>query len=112
MNATSSAAMKRVRERRAGAIILVLLIVSFIAGRAGVAATMAEPSHFVVGAVPEAIPPLELSDPKQTVRGVSADFAQQIASALQRPLEWRTYPNRTAMIEELGGHEIDAATNA
>jgi two-component system sensor histidine kinase EvgS len=73
---------------------------------------MAEPSHFVVGAVPEAIPPLELSDPRQTVRGVSADFAQQIASALQRPLEWRTYPNRTAMIEALRRHEIDAATSA
>jgi two-component system, NarL family, sensor histidine kinase EvgS len=114
MKATGSDAVKRIGARDPGALRLGILIVSFVelAVSSVFAATTPDPGHFVVGAAPGAIPPLELNDSRQTIQGVSADFAQQIASALQRPLEWRTYPNRTAMIRALRRHEIDAATSA
>src|SRR5471032_3634185 len=70
---------------------------------------------FIVGAVPGALPPMEMSDPDESglgVRGVSADFAQRVAIALQRPLEWRTFPDRSAMLDALRHHRIDAATSA
>jgi two-component system sensor histidine kinase EvgS len=114
MKAASSAVMKRMGARGLGALISGLLIVSIVAPSVKdvYAATTPDPRHLVIGAVPGAIPPLELNDSRQIVQGVSADFAQQISSALQRPLEWRTYPDRTAMIRALRHHEIDAATSA
>jgi two-component system sensor histidine kinase EvgS len=51
-------------------------------------------------------------EPDASMRGVSADFAQRVALLLQRPLEWRTFPNRVAMIDALRAHRIDAATSA
>jgi two-component system sensor histidine kinase EvgS len=75
----------------------------------------ATPKPFIVGAVVGAIPPMEMSDPNESgiaVRGVSADFAQRVASALQRPLEWQTFSDRAAMIDALRNHRIDAATSA
>ena len=80
-----------------------------------IAVNAATPKPFIVGAVPGALPPMEMNDPDDSssgVRGVSADFAQRVAIALQRPLEWRTFPDRSAMLDALRHHRIDAATSA
>jgi two-component system sensor histidine kinase EvgS len=80
-----------------------------------VAVNAATPRPFIVGAVPGALPPMEMSDPDESglgVRGVSADFAQRVAIALQRPLEWRAFPDRSAMLDALRHHRIDTATSA
>src|SRR5471032_1861553 len=80
-----------------------------------VAVNASTPRPFIVGAVPGALPPMEMSDPDESglgVRGVSADFAQRVAIALQRPLEWRTFPDRSAMLDALRHHRIDTATSA
>ena len=80
-----------------------------------IAANAAPPKPFIVGAVPGALPPMEMNDPDEPglgIRGVSADFAQRVAIALQRPLEWRTFPDRSAMLDALRHHRIDAATSA
>ncbi|MFT4503662.1 ATP-binding protein [Caballeronia sp. 15711] len=80
-----------------------------------IAVNAATPRPFIVGAVPGALPPMEMNDPDDSalrVRGVSADFAQRVAIALQRPLEWRTFPDRPAMMDALRHHRIDAATSA
>jgi two-component system sensor histidine kinase EvgS len=80
-----------------------------------VAVNAATPKPFIVGAVPGALPPMEMNDPDESgpgVSGVSADFAQRVAIALQRPLEWRTFPDRSAMMDALRHHRIDAATSA
>jgi len=58
---------------------------------------------------------MEMKEPDESgivVRGVSADFAQRVAGALQRPLEWRTFADRAAMIDALRHHQIDAVTSA
>ncbi len=73
------------------------------------------PKPFIVGAVPGALPPMEMRAPNESgdaVRGVSVDFAQRVASALQRPLAWQTFADRAAMIDALRHHRIDAATSA
>jgi two-component system, NarL family, sensor histidine kinase EvgS len=80
-----------------------------------IAVNAATPKPFIVGAVPGALPPMEMNDPDDAgldVRGVSADFAQRVAIALQRPLEWRTFPDRPAMMDALRHHRIDAAPSA
>ncbi|KQR76655.1 hypothetical protein ASG35_16670 [Burkholderia sp. Leaf177] len=69
----------------------------------------------VVGVIPGALPPMEMSnpnDPDNAVRGVSADFAQRIAGALQRTVQWQAFADRAAMIEALRQHRIDVATSA
>ena len=71
-----------------------------------------------MGAVPGAVPPLDLSAPPASagaspaVRGISADFAREIAQSLGLALRWRVYPDRPAMIAALARGEIDAATTA
>jgi two-component system sensor histidine kinase EvgS len=58
---------------------------------------------------------MEMSNPNESensVRGVSADFAQRIASALQRPIQWQTFADRSTMIDALRQHRIDATTSA
>ena len=80
-----------------------------------IATNAATPKPFIVGAVPGAVPPMEMNDPDESssgVRGVSADFAQRVAIALQRPLQWRIFPDRSAMLDALRRHRIDAATSA
>jgi two-component system, NarL family, sensor histidine kinase EvgS len=80
-----------------------------------IAVNAATAKPFIVGAVPGALPPMEMNDPDSSgvgIRGVSADFAQRVAIALQRPLEWRTFPDRPAMMDALRHHRIDAATTA
>ncbi len=74
-----------------------------------------QPRPLIVGAVLGALPPMEMSNPNESensVRGVSADFAQHIASALQRPLQWQTFADRSAMIDALRQHRIDMAAGA
>jgi two-component system sensor histidine kinase EvgS len=74
--------------------------------------------EFVVGAVPGAVPPLDLSAQPASagappvVRGISADFAREVAQSLGLALQWRVYPDRPAMIAALARGEIDAATTA
>ncbi|WP_158939406.1 transporter substrate-binding domain-containing protein [Burkholderia sp. S171] len=80
-----------------------------------IAVSAATLKPFIVGAVPGALPPMEMNDPDASglgIRGVSADFAQRVAIALHRPLEWRTFPDRSAMLDALRHHRIDAATSA
>lgn len=80
-----------------------------------IAVNAAAPKPFIVGAVPGALPPMEMKEPDESgivVRVVSADFAQRVAGALQRPLEWRTFADRAAMIDALRHHQIDAVTSA
>ena len=80
-----------------------------------VSGNASSPKPFVVGAVLGVVPPMEMRDPNESgvaVRGVSADFAQRVASALQRPLQWQTFTNRAAMIDALRHHRIDATTSA
>ena len=79
---------------------------------------LAAQGEFVVGAVPGAVPPLDLSAPPASagaspaVRGISADFAREVAQSLGLALRWRVYPDRPAMIAALARGEIDAATTA
>ncbi|WP_404981989.1 transporter substrate-binding domain-containing protein [Caballeronia sp. LZ031] len=74
-----------------------------------------------MGAVLGIAPPLELStpattlpdvNPQSTVRGISADYAREVARAMGSALQWRVYPDRAAMIQALARGEIDAATSA
>jgi len=72
-----------------------------------IAVNAATPKPFIVGAVPGMLPSMEMTDADESgivVRGVSADFAQHVAGALQRPLEWRTFAVRAAMIDALRHH--------
>src|SRR5258708_24415154 len=80
-----------------------------------IAVNAATPKPFIVGAVPGMLPSMEMKDADESgivVRGVSADFAQHVTGALQRPLEWRTFADRAAMIDALRHHQIDPATSA
>jgi two-component system sensor histidine kinase EvgS len=80
-----------------------------------VSVNAAMPKPFVVGVVLGALPPMEIRNPNEhsiAIRGVSADFAQRVAGALQRPLQWQTFADRAAMIDALRQHRIDAATSA
>ena len=101
-------AIQSIRALRQAMVFSCLLALS-------IAVDAATPKPFVVGAVPGALPPMEMNDPVDSsspVRGVSADFAQRVAIALQRPLEWRTFSDRSAMLDALRHHRIDAATSA
>ena len=101
-------AIRSVRALRQALLLTCLLALSLAVNASG-------RTPFVVGAVPGALPPMEMNDPDKSgygVRGVSADFAQRVASALQRPLEWRTFADRAAMMDALRHHRIDAATSA
>ena len=101
-------AIQSIRALRQAIVFACLLALS-------IATNAATPKPFIVGAVPGALPPMEMNDPDESssgVRGVSADFAQRVAIALHRPLEWRTFPDRSAMLDALRNHRIDAATSA
>jgi two-component system sensor histidine kinase EvgS len=83
--------------------------------RTNVAADQNPAKPLVVGVVPGASPPMEMSNPNESehaVRGVSVDFAQRITSALQRPVQWQSFADRSAMIDALRQHRIDMATSA
>ncbi|SAL56829.1 ATP-binding protein [Caballeronia humi] len=124
----------------------------FFAARCGLAS--AAQGGWVVGTVPGAVPPLDLSGQpavagpqgaantppvsgpqgasgmspqstsrtgvgyqaaaamQSTVRGISADFAVEIAKSLGMALEWRIYSDRPSMLAALARGEIDTATTA
>jgi two-component system sensor histidine kinase EvgS len=69
---------------------------------------------FVVGTVPGPDAPLDMNvSPGGTSgRGISADYAAEVARALGLRLEWRLFRDRRAMIAALERGEIDAATSA
>ena len=101
-------AIQSIRALRQAMVFTCLLALS-------IAVNAATSRPFIVGAVPGALPPMEMNDPDDSgspVRGVSADFAQRVAIALQRPLEWCTFPERSAMLDALRHHRIDAANSA
>ena len=101
-------AIQSIRALRQAMVFTCLLALS-------IAVNAATSRPFIVGAVPGALPPMEMNDPNDSgspVRGVSADFAQRVAIALQRPLEWCTFPERSAMLDALRHHRIDAANSA
>ncbi|WP_250453175.1 transporter substrate-binding domain-containing protein [Caballeronia sp. ATUFL_M2_KS44] len=72
------------------------------------------PQPLVIGAVPNIVPPLDMADSTTSTapRGISAEFAQAVASALDMQPQWRLYPDRAALIDALSRGEIDMATGA
>jgi len=73
----------------------------------------------VIGAVPGMAPPLDMADSVNHCsarpglpRGISADFANAVASALGIDPDWRFFPDRPAMIAALRLGDIDMATGA
>jgi two-component system sensor histidine kinase EvgS len=85
-----------------------------------VATNQNQAKPLVVGIVLGVLPPMEMRNPNEpepnesgiAVRGVSVDFAQRVAIALQRPVQWQSFADRGAMIDALRQHRIDAATSA
>ncbi len=73
----------------------------------------------MIGAVPGMAPPLDMADSVNHCsarpglpRGISADFANAVASALGIDPDWRFFPDRPAMIAALRLGDIDMATGA
>ena len=86
-----------------------------VSARTNVSKNPVQARPLIVGVVPGALPPMEMSNPNDSenpVRGVSADFVQRIAGALQKPVQWQSFADRGAMIDALRQHRIDAATSA
>lgn len=69
--------------------------------------------RIVVGAAPGVAPPLDMAYPHDTApRGISADYVDAIARALDLDTQWRIYPNRAALMAALARGDIDMATGA
>jgi len=69
--------------------------------------------RIVVGAAPGVAPPLDMAYPHDTApRGISADYVDAIARALDLDTQWRIYPNRGALMAALARGDIDMATGA
>ncbi|WP_255580961.1 transporter substrate-binding domain-containing protein [Caballeronia sp. dw_276] len=101
--------------RNAAFFFTALLLCVSVNARTNVASNADQSKPLIIGVVPGALPPMEMSNPNESensVRGVSADFAQRIASALQRPIQWQTFADRSTMIDALRQHRIDATTSA
>ncbi|KXV03034.1 histidine kinase [Caballeronia megalochromosomata] len=69
--------------------------------------------RIVIGAVAGVAPPLDMAYPHDTrPRGISVDYVDAVAHALNADTQWRLYPNRAALIAALARGEIDMATGA
>ncbi|SAK55434.1 sensor protein evgS [Caballeronia pedi] len=69
--------------------------------------------RIVVGAAPGVAPPLDMAYPRDSKpRGISVDYVDELARALDADTQWRIYPNRTALMAALARGDIDMATGA
>ncbi|SPB18935.1 sensor protein evgS [Caballeronia novacaledonica] len=76
-------------------------------------ATAAAKERIVVGVAPGVAPPLDMAYPRAAEpRGISVDYANAVAGALDADVQWRQYPSRAAMVSALTRGEIDMATGA
>ncbi|SAK56092.1 sensor protein evgS [Caballeronia calidae] len=72
--------------------------------------------RIVIGAVAGTTPPLDMAYESgrrmPEPRGISVDYAQAVAAALDAEAHWRLYPTRAALIAALVHGDIDMATGA
>ncbi|SAL71662.1 Bacterial extracellular solute-binding proteins, family 3 [Caballeronia peredens] len=69
--------------------------------------------RIVVGAAAGVAPPLDMAYPHDTrPRGISVDYVDAVARALDADTQWRLYPNRAALMAALARGDIDMATGA
>jgi len=88
-------------------IVVIVLIWALCAAAAGAK------ERVVVGAAPGVAPPLDMAYPRDTKpRGISVDYVDAVAGALDLDTQWRIYPNRTALMAALARGDIDMATGA
>ncbi|RKP51755.1 ATP-binding protein [Pararobbsia silviterrae] len=76
------------------------------------AALAAHADHLVVGIVPSLSPPLDASDVRGGVYGMSVDFVEAVGARLGVPIQWRAFDDRATMIEALREHRIDLMTTS
>ena len=69
-------------------------------------------NHLVVGIAPNLAPPLDISNLRNGVHGMSVDFVEAIGAKLGVSIEWRAYDDRATMIEALRTHQIDAVSTS
>ena len=64
-------------------------------------------NRLVVGMTPNQSPPLDITDLRRGVYGMTVDFVTAIAARLGVPVEWRAFDDRASMLGALRRKQID-----
>jgi two-component system sensor histidine kinase EvgS len=68
--------------------------------------------RLVVGIAPNVSPPLDIRGLRNSVYGMSVDFAEAVGATIGVPVEWHSFDDRASMLAALRSNEIDIATSS